>query len=93
VSGAGQRSETVATDEVREANQSHVCYARLLRASATRVCYARFDSPVPGEGEIGCLFDEISNLEPIERPATEGWAGWISHGRRDVCPNGPADEE
>jgi hypothetical protein len=25
---------------------------------------------MPGEGEIGCFFDEISNLvEPIERPA------------------------
>jgi hypothetical protein len=45
--------------------------ARLLRDSATRVCLA-----VSGEGEIGCLFDEISDLvEPIERPATEGWAG------------------
>jgi len=46
----------VATDGVREANQSHV-----------------FDSPSSGEGESGCLFDEISNLvEPIERSATDG---------------------
>jgi hypothetical protein len=31
---------------------------------------------MPGEGEIGRLFDEISHLvEPIERPAMEGWAG------------------
>jgi hypothetical protein len=28
------------------------------------------------EGEGGCLFDERSNLvEPLERPAMEGWAG------------------
>jgi hypothetical protein len=39
------------------------------------------DSPVPGEGEVGCLFDEIDNLvEPTERPAMEG----------ALSPNGPA---
>jgi hypothetical protein len=28
---------------------------------------------VPGESEIGCLFDEMKNLvEPIERSATDG---------------------
>jgi hypothetical protein len=31
---------------------------------------------MPREGEIGCIFDEISNLvEPIERPPMDGRAG------------------
>ena len=34
------------------------------------------DSPVPGEGEVGCVFDEISILvEPTERSAMDGRAG------------------
>jgi hypothetical protein len=41
--------------------------------------------PSSSEGDIGCLFDEISNLvEPIERPVMDGWAGLTSHGRRNV---------
>jgi hypothetical protein len=32
------------------------------------------DSPMPGEGEDGCVFDEIGSLvEPDERPVM-GWA-------------------
>jgi hypothetical protein len=47
---------------------------RLRSKSGRRVGVS--DSPVPYEGEIGCIFDEIRNLvEPIERPAMEGWAG------------------
>jgi hypothetical protein len=39
-----------------------------------------------GEGEVGCVFDEISNLvEPTERPPTEGRAGQTSHGRRGAA--------
>lgn len=34
------------------------------------------NSPMSGEGEIGCIFDEISNLvEPIERPSKDGRTG------------------
>jgi hypothetical protein len=44
-----------------------------------------FDSPVPREGEDGCLFDEIQNLvEPDERPVMDDQAGLPSHGWRDV---------
>jgi hypothetical protein len=35
---------------------------------------------MPGEGEIGCLFDEIQNLvEPIERSAMDLAKGGADH--------------
>ena len=43
------------------------------------VAVHREDSPVPGAGEVGCIFDEISNLvEPNERTHTEVRAGLTS---------------
>ena len=40
---------------------------------------------VPGDGEAGCLFDEIQNLVgPDEQPVTDDRAGLPSHGWRDV---------
>jgi hypothetical protein len=50
--------------------------------------------PSSSEGESGCLFDEISNLdEPIERPGKEARAGSTSHGRRDDARTARPDEE
>ena len=40
----------------------------------------------PGEGELGCLFDQISNLvEPSQRPHMEVRTRLVSHGRHDVA--------
>jgi hypothetical protein len=37
------------------------------------------------KGEAGCLFDATKcRVKPAERPATDGRAGLISHGWRDV---------
>ena len=62
----------VATDEVREASWSHAS-----------------NSPMPGEGmgEVGCIFDEMSNLvEPTERRYMDVPAGpQRSHGWRSVA--------
>lgn len=45
--------------------------------------YGELDSPSPGEGEIGCLFDEIVYfVEPIERPHMKVWAGLSSRPTR-----------
>jgi hypothetical protein len=53
------------------------CGAPLLHASGP---------PVSGEGEGGCLFDEISNLgEPAERLHMDVQTGMNSHGRRGVA--------
>jgi hypothetical protein len=42
--------------------------------------------PVPGEGEGGCLFDEMSNLgEPTERLLMDVQTGLNSHGWRGVA--------
>jgi hypothetical protein len=53
-----------------------VAYRSSHEASGARVP----NSPVSGgEGEIGCLFDEISNLvEPIERSATMAELGRLA---------------
>jgi hypothetical protein len=52
------------------------------------------DSPMPGEGEDGCLFDEVQNLvEPDERPVMDDRAGLPSHGWRDVVRMARPDEE
>jgi hypothetical protein len=46
--------------------------ARGARCEALRRASGASVPPVPGEGELGFLFDEISNLvEPSERPHME----------------------
>ena len=47
-----------------------------------------------GEGEGGCLFDEMSNLgDPAERLHMDVQTGLNSHGRRDVARTAQPDEE
>jgi hypothetical protein len=52
------------------------------------------DSPMSGEGKVGCLFDEIGNLvEPTERPHMNVRAELNSHGWRGVARTARLDEE
>jgi TonB family protein len=63
---------------------------RIRKASRSRA----LDSPVPGEGKVGCLFDEIGNLvEPTERLHMDVQAGLNSHGWRGVARTARLDGE